>query len=60
MPGLVPAHASICVYLRVLCKTRDIVQEEKVRLLRGGERRRKGEAAPGKETTVQSIAKAGR
>jgi hypothetical protein len=60
MPGLVAAHASVCVYLRELCKTREIVEGEKVKLLRGGERRRKGEAAPGEETTVQSIAKAGR
>jgi hypothetical protein len=50
----------VCVYLRELCKTREIVEGEKVRLLRGGETRRKGEADPGEETTVHSIAKAGR
>jgi hypothetical protein len=54
MSGLVVAHASVSVYLRELCKTRKIVEGEKVKLLRGGERRRKGEAAPGEETTVQS------
>jgi hypothetical protein len=38
MPGLVAAHVSMCVYLRELCKIREIVEGEKVRLLRGGER----------------------
>jgi hypothetical protein len=54
MPGLFAAHASVSVYLRELCKTREIVEGEKVKLLRGGERRRKGEAALGEETTMQS------
>jgi hypothetical protein len=38
MPGLVVAHVSVSVYLRELCKIREIVEGEKVRLLRGGER----------------------
>jgi hypothetical protein len=57
-PGLVAAHASVSVYLRELCKTREIVEGEKVKLQRGGERRRKGEAA--QERKLLCNPKAGR